>query len=439
LALAFLATPAFAADRYAAPTGSGTTCAVPAPCSIQTAFAGIANNDNIYLAAGDYGSAAAPLTDQFLDNWHPIHVHGQPGTRIFDSSDGLAIWLQAAGSTIEYVDLIWTGPSGTALNVDGASIDHVRVVAPNASAGRMSGPGPTATITNSSFFSGGDGLNTFALFVWASRDGSNPTMAATLRNVTAVATGVGSTGLSTTTSGFNVAAVVSYNAYNSVFRGVDSDVAVGTGDANDTATVTIDHSNFGTAVSYGPGSETVSGNQVNANQSAAPVFADLAQGDLHQLASSPTVGAGSDAQATGTTDIDGEARLNGTVDMGADEYHEPVSQPDPDPVPVAGPGTGAGTGDQTGVTTQTQTQTPTGGGTTQPVVALKPATCVVPKLKGKTLKAAKAALLKAHCAIGKVSKKSSARKAGKVLSQKTKAGKRLAAGAKVAFVLGRRP
>lgn len=431
LALAFSAAPALAADRHAAPTGSGTACSTAAPCSIQTAFAGIADNDNIYLAAGDYGSAAAPLDDQFDDNWHPVHVYGQPGTRIYDASDGMAMWLHAAGSTIEYVDLVWTGASGDALVVDGASMDHVRVFAQNGSAGRVSGQGPTAIITNSSFFSAGE--SSYGLFVWAVRDGSNPTMTTTLRNVTAVATGVGSTGLSTSTSGYNTPAVASYNAYNSIFRGTAYDVSAGTGDANDTGTVTIDHSNFNTSVAFGPGSEAVSGNQVNSNQSAAPAFADLAHGDLHQLAGSPTVGAGSDAQSAGTTDIDGEARLNGTVDMGADEYYAPVSQPDPDPVTNPVPGTG----DQTNVTTQTQTQT--GGGTTQPVVAPKPAQCVVPKVKGKTLKAAKAALLKAHCAVGKVSKKSSAGKAGKVLAQKAKAGKRLAAGAKVALVLGRRP
>lgn len=438
LAFVVSAAPALAADRHAAPAGSGTACSVAAPCSIQTAFAGVADNDHLYLAAGDYGSAAVPLTDQFTDNWHPIHVHGQPGTRIYNSADGLAMWLHAAGSTIEYVDLIWTGPSGTALVVDGASMDHVRVVAPNDSAGRTSGAGPTTTITNSSFFSGGEG--SFALLVWAVRDGSNPAMTATLRNVTAVATGLGSTGLSTSTSGFNAAAVVSYNAYNSIFRGAAYDVSSGTGDANDTATVTIDHSNFDTSIAFGPGSETVSSNQPNSNQSTPPVFAGLAQGDLHQLVSSPTVGSGSNADATGTTDIDGEARLNGTVDMGADEYHEPAPEPDPVPDP-APPVDEAGTSDAPGQQTQTQTQAPlaaqTGAvtGTERSV----PASCVVPSLKGKTLRSAKVALLKAHCAVGKVTRKRSARKAGKILSQKTKAGKRLSAGAKVALVLGRRP
>jgi len=58
--------------------------------------------------------------------------------------------------------------------------------------------------------------------------------------------------------------------------------------------------------------------------------------------------------------------------------------------------------------------------------------CVVPKLKGKTLRAAKRAVRKAHCSVGKVKKTFSARmKKGRVISPKPRAGKRLGPGAKV--------
>ena len=64
--------------------------------------------------------------------------------------------------------------------------------------------------------------------------------------------------------------------------------------------------------------------------------------------------------------------------------------------------------------------------------------CVVPKLKHKTLKQAKKALKKAHCKLGKVKKKH--RKPGnhhkrRVIRQKPKIGKILAAGAKVSIKL----
>ena len=56
-------------------------------------------------------------------------------------------------------------------------------------------------------------------------------------------------------------------------------------------------------------------------------------------------------------------------------------------------------------------------------------TCTVPKLKGKKLKAAKQALLKAECKLGKVKGKKS--NTAKVKTQKPKPGTVLTAGSKV--------
>ena len=67
-----------------------------------------------------------------------------------------------------------------------------------------------------------------------------------------------------------------------------------------------------------------------------------------------------------------------------------------------------------------------------------PAQCVVPKLKGKTVKAAKAALKRAHCSLGKVTRKANRSvKKGRVATQKPKPGTRKAAGAKVAIVVSK--
>ena len=64
--------------------------------------------------------------------------------------------------------------------------------------------------------------------------------------------------------------------------------------------------------------------------------------------------------------------------------------------------------------------------------------CVVPKLKGKTLRAAKLAIGKAHCSVGKVTRAFSAKvRKGRVLSQKPKPGTKLAAGAKVRLALSK--
>jgi hypothetical protein len=63
--------------------------------------------------------------------------------------------------------------------------------------------------------------------------------------------------------------------------------------------------------------------------------------------------------------------------------------------------------------------------------------CVVPKLKGLTLAQAKKKLRNAHCRLGKVTKKHSAQRKGRVIAQKPKPRARLKAGTKVAVVLSR--
>ena len=60
----------------------------------------------------------------------------------------------------------------------------------------------------------------------------------------------------------------------------------------------------------------------------------------------------------------------------------------------------------------------------------------MPKLKGKTLKAAKKQLRNAHCKLGKVSEGPG--KPGKVAKQKPKPGKVLKPGSKVNVKLGKR-
>jgi beta-lactam-binding protein with PASTA domain len=63
--------------------------------------------------------------------------------------------------------------------------------------------------------------------------------------------------------------------------------------------------------------------------------------------------------------------------------------------------------------------------------------CIVPKLKGKKLGAAKIALRKAHCRVGNVTHKKSTRKhRNRVLSQRPRPGTHLRKGARVALTIG---
>jgi serine/threonine-protein kinase len=67
------------------------------------------------------------------------------------------------------------------------------------------------------------------------------------------------------------------------------------------------------------------------------------------------------------------------------------------------------------------------------------AKCIVPKVKGKTLAAAKKAIVRARCSVGKVKRAYSARvKNGRVVSQKPKPGTKRSPGAKVSLVVSKR-
>jgi hypothetical protein len=223
-------------------------------------------------------------------------------------------------------------------------------------------------------------------------------------------------------------------------RGTDYDISPGAPNAGDKTTVALDHSSFATIQAYGAGTTSVSAATENGNQSAAPVFVDLVGGDLRQAVGSPTIDAGAADPLAGATDAEGDPRVAGNaIDIGADEYIAPP------PVP-SGDGTGSGDVpaplDGTGPPAP-GAETTLGGTPTAPAAAAggprsPRAACVVPRLTGKTLKAARAALTKAGCSTGKVTRKRAARKVGKVVAQKARPGARLAPGAKVALVIGRR-
>jgi hypothetical protein len=69
---------------------------------------------------------------------------------------------------------------------------------------------------------------------------------------------------------------------------------------------------------------------------------------------------------------------------------------------------------------------------------LAPPSCRVPKLVGLALKTARTRIVRAHCKVGKVTRKPAARKKrGKVVGQSPKAGRKLRAGAKVSLAVGR--
>jgi hypothetical protein len=444
-AFAVAAPAALAAERHVSPAGAGTACSAAAPCSIEEAFAGAASGDEIVLAAGDYGSPSSRLTSQLFDNWKTLDVHGQPGAarpRIWSEAEGGSVVLLSPDSRLAYVDIDNSRADAPALWGNLGSIDHVRIESKGLGISLSNGSNASITVANTSVHTSVEGG--WGLSVSHVRALPDFALGLTLRNVTIVADGVGSPAISLASIGVNGAKMdLTASVFNSILRGTDGDIAAQASGAGDRVTVVLDHSNFAGAKTYGSGASSVSAANENSNQSSAPAFVNAAAGDLRQAVGSPTIDAGASDPLAGATDLEGDPRVVGdAADIGSDEY---VPAPPP---PVGDGGSGAGDGpaprDGSGgagdATPPADVAAPTpavpaGGSTGTP----RPrAACVVPRLTGKTLSAARAALAKAGCATGKVTRKRSSRKAGKVIAQKAKAGARLKAGTKIALVIGRR-
>ncbi|HMJ35530.1 MAG TPA: hypothetical protein VK501_16600 [Baekduia sp.] len=156
-----------------------------------------------------------------------------------------------------------------------------------------------------------------------------PAEVMTVENVTAIATGADSTGLLARTDGLYPGDTLRPTAVavrNSIMRGTANDVAASTSDFfthPGRLDLSVATSNFRTSYAHNlAGGALVlgEGNQTGAGQTdAAAVFAP-GDPDYHQRLGSPTIDAGVPDPATGTGDIDGDARISeGGLDIGADE------------------------------------------------------------------------------------------------------------------------
>jgi Ca2+-binding RTX toxin-like protein len=155
------------------------------------------------------------------------------------------------------------------------------------------------------------------------------TLTATLRNVTAAATGFDGDALMVGASGGGNNTI---DAKNVIAFGTGADARVST-DSAATATVTLESSNFDTQEEFGTGA-TVTDPGTGTNQTAPPLFVNAAIGDFHQLAGSPTIDAGAVVDLMGTADIDGDPRMVGVApDIGADEFVPSLPTPPPASTP----------------------------------------------------------------------------------------------------------
>jgi hypothetical protein len=312
-----------AATRYARATAGATTgpCTAvpPAGCDLQYAIDVAAPSDVVEVGPGTYQQTAGYTVAK------AIVVRGAGGGRPVlttpaDTDDDTVLFVTGA-ATID--NLAVQAPDldvGVSLN-EGAAMTNSVVTSSADELALESGRGSQA-LRNSVVFnrSTGDAVQED---VDINQDNASATGSLALRNVTAVAAGAGAHAVTAFGSkGIcnGCSSSASVTAVNTIARSPASELRTisFTGTA---ATITATFSNFRTVEGAGVSGPT-------ANQGGVPAFANLGAGDFHQLAGSPTIDAGSDDGQLGSTDFDGQARINGLApDIGADEYYAPVAGP----------------------------------------------------------------------------------------------------------------
>ena len=322
LAALAVAPVAFATDRFVTTTGDNATsnCTTPnpannpttGPCSLQRAVEMVAvGTDNVIIAQGAYMEGSDQLS--ISGGIHVQGTAGQPPPKIFSSAVNAVSLTFMSTAQLTNVQIEHTG-TGIALEGSINATGRISQVTAHSAIGRACLM-HKSTVSDTVCWSEG----TDSPGVTADSGGAS----LTLRNVTAVASGGGTSSIGVLARSFAPASNVSIDAKNVIARGNAFDVV-----ANNTGTggaaVTLENSNFPNPTTVAGG--TVTSNMANGNQSTPALFASAATGDFHQALGSPTIDAGNNAaDLLGTLDFEGEARIqNGTIDIGADEANPPA-------------------------------------------------------------------------------------------------------------------
>ncbi len=324
---------ASAANRYASPSGSGTTCDQVTPCDIETAINSANQFDDITLLPGTYTTSVA-LGATFNPSFNPLFnltIHGSPGARPvvnFSGSSSGAFYI-TTGSSLRDVDVNVTGSGAFAVGaVNGGTVQRVDAHASGSD-------GIACSVTNQStirdsvcWYSGSGGPNAAA--VSSGSDLPSFTAINTVRNVTAIAAagpGIRARSVSSVNAGVTV------NAINVIARGgggaggedVRTERLTGTSDTPPQK-INLDHSNYVTDHEQDTGDITDAGTGTNVE--TAPDFVGGASGDFHENPTSTgtiDLGTGTGVQS-GELDLDGLTRSQGGApDIGAYEF--PVTTP----------------------------------------------------------------------------------------------------------------
>jgi hypothetical protein len=318
VALLCWAPAAWGAARFASPAGTGTACTQPEPCDIVTAVNKSAASDDVTIEPGTYGPIASLLTDE----GHTLTIHGQAGAPrpvIITPTDGF--FLRGFDSSLTDVEVDDSGIAGIGLLVaaNGVSVERVLIHTLGERADTCIGES-VFTMIDSICVADGVGSTAFSFAA------AFP-VTATLRNDTLEAPGGsgehGGVGLLAASFTGHAAQMT---LINTIAHGSQFDLVAHAKEASSAATIVAEHSNYATQneAPEAGGTTSITKPGTATNQAAPPLFANVATDDFHELAGSPTIGAGLGSPANGLTDLDGVPRqFAGATDIGAYQFVGP--------------------------------------------------------------------------------------------------------------------
>lgn len=306
LGLLIPAPSALAAQRFAAPEGSGPEpCAQTAPCSLKDAVMKANSGDEVILTAGSY-----KLAEPIFANATELSIHGDPNgpmPKISATLPYVAFDVEGAGSVVSYLDITDTATEAQPLFcVSTIRVERVRLTAVGENANGLA-QGPGCTVRDSLVLAAGFGATGIV------ESGVNG-LTSVIRNVTVVATGSESVGIRVYNQEMFTPGVHVLDLKNSISQGAKLDLLVVPG-FEYPSEIRVGHSSFDSVAAEGLSKIVDTG----ANQTAPPLFVDAANGDYREAAGSPTIDAGV-ADQLGALDLAGNPRVQGAApDIGAYE------------------------------------------------------------------------------------------------------------------------
>ena len=306
-----LAPAAFAGQRYASPGGTGTECTQGEPCELKEAVGGAKAGDEVIITSGTYEAKNPIPAPPSATN---VQIHGDPSgpkPKINAAFVGPVFSLTQTGDSLSYVDIENSANGGLGVICFSARLERISV--------RVVGTGAIGafafsdcTIRNSVFrVEGGNSTGVRGA-------ASAPNTSASVRNVTAIASGSLSVGVSAEYTEV-LEGSFSLDLLNSIAQGDGQDLKAMAGPKG-VGNIVVNHSNFDTSKVEGA-AKVIDG---GGNQSAPPLFVDAEGRNYHEAAGSPTIDAGIVGEL-GPLDLDGNARVLGPApDMGAYETSNPA-------------------------------------------------------------------------------------------------------------------